>query len=89
MEPQIVSNVMTLKGGLRGEFRAGVWGMDRPYDQQSPEERCRRYRQLADLALREAQWTLDPKERAEQLQRAAAWHALVLDIETLQRTRQH
>lgn len=48
----------------------------------SPEERARRYREMADAAFLKAQHLKNPDRRAEYLSLATAWHALARKIES-------
>ena len=48
----------------------------------SPEERARRYREMADAAFLKAQRLKTPRERAEYLNLATAWHALAQEMES-------
>ena len=46
-----------------------------------PNQRARRYRELADAALAHLKNVKTPEHRAEYLNLAAGWHALAQDIE--------
>lgn len=48
----------------------------------SPQERCRRYREMADAAYLKARYVKSPEQRAEYLSMAAGWHAMALEMET-------
>ena len=48
----------------------------------SPEERARRYREMADAAFLKAQHLKTPQGRAEYLSLAMAWHALAQEMES-------
>ena len=46
-----------------------------------PQERCKRYREMADAAFLKAQYVKDREQRAEYLSMAAGWHAMALEME--------
>lgn len=67
--------------GLVGKAeRAAALG--RSLKSMSPEERARRYREMADAAFLKAQHLKDPDRRAEYLSLATAWHALARKMES-------
>jgi len=50
-------------------------------DSLPPEERSRRYRELADAAFYKATQTKDPKLHSQYLGLAMGWHAMALELE--------
>ncbi len=47
-----------------------------------PQDRARRYREMADAAFLKAQHLKTPQHRAEYLSLAVAWHALAQEMES-------
>jgi hypothetical protein len=45
------------------------------------EQRARRYREMANMAFREAQYINNPAERVECLRLAWSWHAMAQETE--------
>lgn len=79
-----------MRSGVRtgiGEARLGEgvktegWDLNRSTKPPPPQERARRYREMADAAFLKAQHLKTAGQRAEYLSLAAAWHALAQEME--------
>lgn len=56
--------------------------MGRSLKSMTPQERARRYREMADAAFLKAQHLKNQQQRVEYLNLATAWHALAQEMES-------